>query len=261
MTFDLIIKGGWVIDGTGGPPYRADVGLLDSMIAEVGRLDGAEPRAVPRCDGTVRRPRLHRCPRPRRSHASGRPDPSPRPATGYDHLHHRPGRQLVRPGLARHARLHAPVYGRLQRQPARPVLRLADRGRVPGPLRPIDRDQRRLPDPQRQHPDGGHGAGPSPRDRATRSARCRSSSARAWTPGRSGSPRAWITSRASMPTPARSPRSASRSSRRTASTSPTCGATARRPTSACARSTRSPGRPASRPMSRTTTARPTSCSP
>ena len=40
--FDLIIKGGWVIDGSGGPPFRADVAILESMIAEVGRLDDAE---------------------------------------------------------------------------------------------------------------------------------------------------------------------------------------------------------------------------
>jgi N-acyl-D-amino-acid deacylase len=46
MIFDLIIKGGWVIDGSGGPPVRADVGLLESMIAEVGRLDGAESARV-----------------------------------------------------------------------------------------------------------------------------------------------------------------------------------------------------------------------
>src|SRR3954453_9511289 len=47
MTFDLILKNGWVIDGTGGPPYRADVGLLESMIAEVGRLEGATaPREI-----------------------------------------------------------------------------------------------------------------------------------------------------------------------------------------------------------------------
>ena len=44
--FDLIIKGGWVIDGSGGPPFRADVALLESMIAEVGRLDGAEAARV-----------------------------------------------------------------------------------------------------------------------------------------------------------------------------------------------------------------------
>src|SRR6202012_3765449 len=41
VQFDLILKNGWVIDGTGGPPYRADVGILDSMIAAVSRLDGA----------------------------------------------------------------------------------------------------------------------------------------------------------------------------------------------------------------------------
>ena len=27
MAFDLILKGGWVIDGSGGPPFRADVAL------------------------------------------------------------------------------------------------------------------------------------------------------------------------------------------------------------------------------------------
>jgi N-acyl-D-amino-acid deacylase len=46
MTFDLIVKGGWVIDGTGGPAYRADVALIDTMIAEVGRLDGAEATRI-----------------------------------------------------------------------------------------------------------------------------------------------------------------------------------------------------------------------
>ena len=40
MDFDLIVKDGWVIDGTGGPPFRADVGLLDTMIAAVGTTLG-----------------------------------------------------------------------------------------------------------------------------------------------------------------------------------------------------------------------------
>ncbi len=44
MTFDLILKNGWVIDGTGGPPSGPTSALLDTMIAEVGRLDGAEAR-------------------------------------------------------------------------------------------------------------------------------------------------------------------------------------------------------------------------
>ena len=42
MNFDLILKNGWVIDGTGGPAFRADVGLIETTIAAVGRLEGAE---------------------------------------------------------------------------------------------------------------------------------------------------------------------------------------------------------------------------
>jgi N-acyl-D-amino-acid deacylase len=38
VEYDLIAKGGWVIDGTGGPPFRADVAVLNSMIFEVGHL-------------------------------------------------------------------------------------------------------------------------------------------------------------------------------------------------------------------------------
>lgn len=41
MQFDLILKNGWVIDGSGGPAYRADVGIVDTMIAAVGTLAGA----------------------------------------------------------------------------------------------------------------------------------------------------------------------------------------------------------------------------
>jgi N-acyl-D-amino-acid deacylase len=41
MDFDLLLRGGWVLDGSGGPAFRADVALLDTMIAAVGRLDPA----------------------------------------------------------------------------------------------------------------------------------------------------------------------------------------------------------------------------
>ncbi|MDX2036148.1 MAG: D-aminoacylase [Isosphaeraceae bacterium] len=40
MEFDLILSGGFVIDGSGGPPFRADVGVVDTCISAVGRLDG-----------------------------------------------------------------------------------------------------------------------------------------------------------------------------------------------------------------------------
>jgi len=38
MHYDLILKNGWVIDGTGGPAFLADVAVLNGMIFEVGYL-------------------------------------------------------------------------------------------------------------------------------------------------------------------------------------------------------------------------------
>lgn len=42
--YDLIIRNGHIIDGTGSPWYRADVGIRDGRIAAIGRLDGATGR-------------------------------------------------------------------------------------------------------------------------------------------------------------------------------------------------------------------------
>src|SRR6266571_5172669 len=38
MSFDLVIKNGWVVDGSGLPRYRADVGVRDGRIATIGRI-------------------------------------------------------------------------------------------------------------------------------------------------------------------------------------------------------------------------------
>ena len=39
--YDVIIRNGHIIDGTGSPWYRADLGIRDGRIAAIGRLDNA----------------------------------------------------------------------------------------------------------------------------------------------------------------------------------------------------------------------------
>lgn len=42
--YDLVLRGGRLIDGTGAPWYRADLGLRQGSIAAIGRLEGAVAR-------------------------------------------------------------------------------------------------------------------------------------------------------------------------------------------------------------------------
>ncbi|MFN2481175.1 MAG: amidohydrolase family protein [Pyrinomonadaceae bacterium] len=44
--YDLLITNGRIVDGTGNPWFRADVGIKDGRIARVGRISPAETRAV-----------------------------------------------------------------------------------------------------------------------------------------------------------------------------------------------------------------------
>lgn len=46
MEFDLILKSGRVIDGSGAPPFRADVGVVGESIAAVGNLAAATAETV-----------------------------------------------------------------------------------------------------------------------------------------------------------------------------------------------------------------------
>ena len=46
MTYDILIKNGRIVDGSGGPSYRGDVGIKDGKIVEIGRLSGPATRTI-----------------------------------------------------------------------------------------------------------------------------------------------------------------------------------------------------------------------
>ena len=53
MTLDVLITGGWVVDGTGNPPYPADVAIAGDRIVDVGRLPGAQADRIVDATGRV----------------------------------------------------------------------------------------------------------------------------------------------------------------------------------------------------------------
>jgi N-acyl-D-aspartate/D-glutamate deacylase len=46
MTYDLLIRNGRIVDGSGMPAFRGDVAVKDGMIAEIGKLSGPANRVV-----------------------------------------------------------------------------------------------------------------------------------------------------------------------------------------------------------------------
>lgn len=53
-SFDMVIRNGFVVDGTGVPGFYGDVGIRDGRVAEVGRLDGrAATRTIDAMGKTV----------------------------------------------------------------------------------------------------------------------------------------------------------------------------------------------------------------
>ncbi|MGE2726433.1 N-acyl-D-amino-acid deacylase family protein [Mycolicibacterium pulveris] len=46
MTYELVIRGGTIVDGLGGDPYVGDVAISDGVIAAVGEVDGAGAREI-----------------------------------------------------------------------------------------------------------------------------------------------------------------------------------------------------------------------
>src|SRR5262245_6012902 len=52
MTFDLVVRGGRIVDGTGMPSYTADVAVREGRIARVGRVTESAKRTID-ADGCV----------------------------------------------------------------------------------------------------------------------------------------------------------------------------------------------------------------
>ena len=50
MSYDLLIKNGTVIDGTGAPRYRADVAVANGQIAEIGKITEGAKKVVDASD-------------------------------------------------------------------------------------------------------------------------------------------------------------------------------------------------------------------
>jgi len=53
MAFDLIIRGGLVVDGTGAPARHADVAISDGRIGEIGRVNGIAKASIDATDCVV----------------------------------------------------------------------------------------------------------------------------------------------------------------------------------------------------------------
>ena len=46
MSYDLIIRGGTVIDGSGLPRYQADVGIKDGRLTAIGKVSGPADEVI-----------------------------------------------------------------------------------------------------------------------------------------------------------------------------------------------------------------------
>jgi N-acyl-D-amino-acid deacylase len=53
MAFDLVVKNGMIVDGSGLPRYRADIGVKDGKIAEIGRMNGAAAKETLDAEGHI----------------------------------------------------------------------------------------------------------------------------------------------------------------------------------------------------------------
>ena len=52
MAYDLLIKNGLIVDGSGMPAFRGDVGVKNGKIAEIGKLSSPAKKTID-ADGRV----------------------------------------------------------------------------------------------------------------------------------------------------------------------------------------------------------------
>ena len=57
--YDVVIRGGTIVDGTGIPPYRADLAVKDGRVAMIRRSDQSRRRPGDRRQGVQRGARRH----------------------------------------------------------------------------------------------------------------------------------------------------------------------------------------------------------
>ena len=53
MRYDLVVKGGLIVDGTGAPRFEADVGICDGRIEHIGRVSADRARRVIDAEGRI----------------------------------------------------------------------------------------------------------------------------------------------------------------------------------------------------------------
>ena len=46
MSFDVVIRDGEIVDGTGSEPFHGDVGIKDGLITAVGEVEGKGTREI-----------------------------------------------------------------------------------------------------------------------------------------------------------------------------------------------------------------------
>ena len=108
MAYDILIRNGLIVDGSGMPAFRGDVGVKDGKIAEIGKLSGTAERIVD-ADGRRRVAWLHRQPLPLRRAGDVGSAVHVLAAARRHHRHLRQLLALARAGEARQRRAHGGV--------------------------------------------------------------------------------------------------------------------------------------------------------